>query len=74
MAKEWRENQTPRKTAKGQVVGSLLKGTGDVQGVLVLGEGVAILVKTGGPGSELPLFPILPLLLLNDYKQALAGH
>jgi hypothetical protein len=28
---------------------------GVVQGVLVLGEGVAILVKTGGPGSELPI-------------------
>jgi hypothetical protein len=42
-----------------QAVGNLLKGKGDVQGVLVLGEEEAILVKTGGPGSELPLSPIL---------------
>jgi len=31
---------------------------GDVDGVLVLGEGVVTLVKTGGPGSELPVVPI----------------
>jgi len=52
------------------VVGSLPKGKGDVQGVLVLGEVVAILVRTGGPGSELELFKKLLLSPLSkDYRK-----
>jgi hypothetical protein len=58
MVKNWREKSTLRRTTKVQVVGSLPRGKEVVEGVLALGEGVVVMVKTGGLGSELPVFRI----------------